>query len=623
MKPLKQKTEAQADLVDPETLSTRLGQIERREWWLWVSAVSVTLLLTLALASFLAPVAHYYLDDFDALAVHPAIRGLIGLVLLFDLYTVYQQRQIVHIRRQVLEQEKLFRLITENAGDMIAVLDSNGNRLYASPSYEKVLGYNSQELLGSALDQIHPEDRVLVDEAAREARQTGFGRRIEYRMRHKDGTWRYLESTASAIRDDDSVFEKLVVVNRDITARRGLEEQFRQAQKMEAVGRLSGGIAHDFNNLLGVIIGYAEILQDRSPATDREAVEEIVKAGQRAATLTRQLLAFSRQQVLEPKVVDLNHIVSDTEKMLKRLVGEDISFVTRLEPQLGTVKADPGQIGQILMNLVVNARDAMPQGGELVIETANVVMDEVFVRRYPYPVKTGSYAQLAITDTGVGMDLETQTHIFEPFFTTKGKDAGTGLGLATVYGVVKQSGGYIEAISEPGMGTTFKIFLPRVDEVVTPVHAPEPELRLEGNETILLVEDEVALRGLTEQLLTSLGYKVLGAALGAEALALAEGVGNIDLLLTDVVMPDMNGRALAQQLVPTHPQIKVIYMSGYTGQAVGNHGIIHPDGVFLPKPFTREILASKIRQTLDLHSPRTSLESRTCPQKEPDLCTNS
>jgi two-component system cell cycle sensor histidine kinase/response regulator CckA len=612
-----------AGFVDPKNVSTRLGQIERREWWLWASAVFVTLLLTLALASFLAPVAHHYLDDFDALAVHPAIRSLIGLVLLFDLYTVHQQRQIVHIRRQVLEQENLFRLITENAGDMIAVIDSSGNRVYASPSYEKVLGYSSHELLGSALDQIHPEDRPLVDETANEARRTGFGRRIEYRMRHKDGTWRYLESTASAIRDDDSVLEKLVVVNRDITARRRLEEQFRQAQKMEAVGRLSGGIAHDFNNLLGVIIGYAEILEDRIPAADREAVDEILKAGQRAASLTRQLLAFSRQQLLEPKVLDLNQVVSETEKMLRRLIGEDISFVTRLEPQLGAVKADPGQIGQILMNLVVNARDAMPEGGELLIETANVVMDEVFVQRYPYPVKTGSYAQLAVTDTGVGMDLETQAHIFEPFFTTKGKDAGTGLGLATVYGVVKQSGGYIEAVSEPSMGTTFKIYLPRVDEAVTPVHAPEPKARLEGNETILLVEDEVALRGLAHQLLTSLGYKVLEAARGSEALGLSEGVPKIDLLLTDVVMPDMNGRTLAQQLLQSHPEIKVIYMSGYTGQAVGNHGIIHPDGVFLPKPFTREVLASKIRQTLDLRSPQTSLESRTTPRKELDLCTNS
>jgi len=622
VKAFKPESATPADHLDPRNVSARLSLIERREWWLWASAVLVTLLLTLALASFLAPVAHHYLDDFDALTVHPAIRGLIGLVLLFDLYTVYQQRQIVHIRRQVLEQEKLFRLITENAGDMIAVMDSDGNRVYASPSFEKVLGYSNSELLGPALDYIHPDDRTLVDEAATEARQTGFGRRIEYRMRHKDGTWRYLESMASAIRNEQSQVEKLVVVNRDITARRRLEEQFRQAQKMEAVGRLSGGIAHDFNNLLGVIIGYAEVLEERIPAADREAVSEILKAGQRAAALTKQLLAFSRQQVLEPRVLDLNHVIADTENMLRRLVGEDIYLVTRLEPQLGAVKADPGQIGQILMNLVVNARDAMPEGGELRIETTNVQMDEAFVRRYAYPVKTGSYAQLSVSDTGVGMDPETQARIFEPFFTTKGKDAGTGLGLATVYGVVKQSGGYIEAISEPGRGTTFKICLPRVDEAVTPVRALEPGVRLEGNETILLVEDEVALRTLAQQVLTSLGYQVLEAARGSEALALAKRVSKIDVLLTDVVMPDMNGRAVAQQLLTSHPEIKVVYMSGYTGQAVGNHGISHPDGAFLPKPFTREILAGKIRQALKQTSP-SSHKSYTTVQTEPDLCINS
>jgi len=619
VKPLEQKPEAPTDLVDPKNLSARLGQIERREWWLWASALLVTLLLTLALASFLAPIAHHYLDDFDALAVHPAIRGLIGLVLLFDLYTIYQQRQIVHIRRQVLEQERLFRLITENAGDMIAVIDSKGSRIYSSPSYEKVLGYSSPELLGSALAEVHPEDRALVEEAANEARETGFGRRIEYRVRHKDGTWRYLESTASAIHDDDSMVEKLVVVNRDITARRRLEEQFRQAQKMEAVGRLSGGIAHDFNNLLGVIIGYAELLEDRIAVEDREAVEEILKAGLRAASLTRQLLAFSRQQVLEPRVLDLNHVVSDTEKMLRRLVGEDVSFRTHLEAQLGAVKADPGQIEQILMNLVVNARDAMPEGGELLIETASVVMDEAFVRRYPYPVKTGSYIELAVTDSGVGMDLEIQTHIFEPFFTTKAKDAGTGLGLATVYGVVKQSGGYIEVLSELGKGTTFKLYFPRVDEKITPVSPLAPQVRLEGNETILLVEDEAALRGLAQQVLTSLGYHVLEAGSAAEALALAEEVSKIDLLLTDIVMPEMNGRPLAQQLLSRSPQLQVIYMSGYTGQAVGNHGALQPEGFFLRKPFTREVLAGKIREVLDLQfTPPESI-----PQKEPDLCRNS
>jgi len=311
------------------------------------------------------PVTFRYLDDFDSLAVHPAIRGLVGLVLLFDVYTIYQQFQIVRIRRQVMEQEKLFRLITENAVDMIAVVDVNGNRLYNSPSYQKILGYSVEELQAtSPLDQIHPEDYLLVKESSAEALRTGAGRRIEYRMRHKDGTWHYLESTASAIRSDEDEVEKLVIVDRDITSRRRLEEQFRQAQKMEAVGRLSGGIAHDFNNLLGVIIGIRRFC--RTSRTDRPAPRERRRDPESrfpGAALTRQLLAFSRQQVLEPKVLDLNDTVSDTQKMLERILGEDIEFITRLEPNLGRVKADPGQIEQTLMNLVVNSGTPCQKAG--------------------------------------------------------------------------------------------------------------------------------------------------------------------------------------------------------------------------------------------------------------------
>ncbi len=598
---LKSKTKAR--LSTHQVVQARLRQIERREWWLWAFAVAVTLLLTLALTSFLAPITHQYFDDFDLMAVHPAIRGLVGLVLLFDIYTVYQQFQIVRIRRQVIEQEKLFRLITENAGDMIAVVDVEGNRLYNSPSYQKVLGYSPEELKATApLEQIHPEDRPLVLEAAAEARRTGTGRRIEYRMRHKDGTWRYLESTANAIRSEDDEVEKLVIVNRDITSRRRLEEQFRQAQKMEAVGRLSGGIAHDFNNLLGVIIGYSEILQEQTEQSHplREGVDEILKAGRRAASLTRQLLAFSRQQVLEPKVLDLNDVVVDTQKMLQRMVGEDIEFITRLDPSLGAVKADPGQIEQILMNLVVNARDAMPEGGKLTIETSNTEMDAAFVRRYSYPVKTGAYVLVTVTDTGIGMDSETQTHIFEPFFTTKPKDAGTGLGLATVYGVVKQSGGYIDVFSELGNGTTFKIYLPTVDDAVERNSvSTESEGALQGTETILLVEDETALRSLARNVLESFGYHVLEATNGAEALVSADGATVIHLLLTDVVMPGISGKVLAQELLGRYRDLKVIYMSGYTGQGVGNSGELHAPGQFLSKPFSREQLARKVRKALD------------------------
>jgi len=565
--------------------------------------VLVTLLLTSALASFLIIPSAHRPDGFDTLLVQPAIRSIIALVLLFDIYTLYQQSQIVRIRSHVLAQEKLFRLITENAGDMIAVVDVTGRRLYNSPSYHKILGYSLDEMQGtSSFEHVHPDDQLLVNDAAQEARQTGLGRRIEYRMRRKDGTWLYLESTASAIRGENDAIEKLVIVSRDITSRRRLEEQFRQAQKMEAVGRLSGGIAHDFNNLLGVIIGYTEVLTEQLTQTDpmRESVDEILKAGRRAATLTRQLLAFSRQQVLEPKALDLNEVVSDTEKMLRRLVGEDIEFVTRLQESLGTVKADPGQLEQVLMNLVVNARDAMPDGGQLTIETSNIEVDPHFVQAYSFPFKPGSYVLLALADTGVGMDAEILAHIFEPFFTTKDKDAGTGLGLATVYGIVKQSGGYIEVHSEPGHGSTFKVYLPRIAEPAQrSSQAPDPLVSQYGDETVLVVEDETALRTLTLNVLRSLGYNVLGARNGGEAMEIAAGSPSIHLLLTDIVMPGMNGNLLAQHLTQQNPALKVILMSGYTGQGVGKKGDSFCSGLFLPKPFTREVLAHKVRMALD------------------------
>jgi two-component system, cell cycle sensor histidine kinase and response regulator CckA len=394
-----------------------------------------------------------------------------------------------------------------------------------------------------------------------------------------------------------------VIVNRDISERRHLEEQFRQVQKMEAVGRLSGGVAHDFNNLLGVMIGYAEFLQERMEPSNalRGSVDEILKAGKRAAALTRQLLAFSRQQVLDPKVLDLNFVVGDMEKLLRRLIGEDVRLATILSPGLGRVKADQGQLEQVLLNLAVNARDAMPQGGKLIIETENMEMDDEFVRRYPYPVKAGPYVCLKVTDTGTGMDPETKARAFEPFFTTKEKGKGTGLGLSTVYGVVKQSGGYIDIESSLGVGTKFKIYLPRVEEPLTVERtAFDPTASHEGTETILLAEDETSLRKLTRDTLELCGYKVLAASDGVEALKMSEAhSGSIDLVLTDVVMPEMGGRALVQELLNRRPDIKVVFMSGYAGQGIGTPGPIAPNSLFLAKPFTREMLTRKIREILD------------------------
>jgi PAS domain S-box-containing protein len=582
-----------------------LRQVERSEWWLSWSAIVITLLLTTGIASFALPMLRH--DEEASVRLQLAVRGLLGLVLLFDVYAIYQQVQIHRIRRRLLEREELFQLISENAADMIAVVDGNGDRLYNSPSYARVLGYTAEDLRKtSPLEQIHPDDLPMVLDAAKEAKGSAVGRRIEYRMRRKDGEWVVLESTASPIRNAAGNVEKLVIVNRDISERRHLELQLRQSQKMDAIGRLSGGVAHDFNNLLGVIIGYSEVLQDQIKEGDRlrVCVDQILQAGKRAASLTRQLLAFSRQQVLEPKVLLLNGVVGDMEKMLRRLIGEDVQLTTKLDAKLGKVRADQGQIEQVIMNLAVNARDAMPEGGDLSIETANTEMDEAFVKRYPYPVQTGPYILLTVSDTGTGMDDVTKQRIFEPFFTTKEKGKGTGLGLSMVYGVVKQSNGYIDVFSTVGQGTTFKIYLPRIDQEPEE-HTTKTALSkaFRGNETILLVEDEKNLCVLTRNLLEHYGYAVLEAESGAQALAVSrQNAAAIHLLLTDIVMPGIGGRALAQTLSRERPGIRVVYMSGYTGQTVGGQTILSPGAHFLQKPFTREDLARKIREALEISS---------------------
>ena len=701
-----------------------IRRIERREWFLWSAAVAVTLLLTAGLASFLLR------EQEGAFSLLPeAIRGLVALVLIFDIYTLYQQLQIHRMRRKLIEGEELFRLITENAADMIAVVDMEGNWIFNSLSYEKVLGYSLAELkTASSFAQIHPEDVDRVQQAAKEAQRTGIGLPLEYRVRHKDGSWRMLESTASVIRNSKSNPEKLVIVNRDVTEReraaealqrsessfrsvvedapygiyraniagdlilvnlalqkmlgydsreellqanvgthiyrhapeherfirtvvqeqyfkdvelewkrkdgapitvrcsgwpvrdeggtvtylevfaedvterRVLERQLRMAQKMEAVGRLSGGIAHDFNNLLGVIIGYSQVLKRSlgSATPLYEHAEEIEKAGQRAVSLTRQLLAFSRQQVLEPVILNLNTLVSDMEKMLPRLIGEDVTLELSLDPALAQVKADHGQIEQVIMNLAVNARDAMLDGGQLTIQTANVELDLTYTRQHPGS-RVGQYVMLAVSDTGTGIDPEIQSQIFEPFFTTKERDKGTGLGLATVYGVVKQSGGYIAVDSEKGKGACFSVYLPRVEQPV-----PTAEIKtgapanIRGSETVLLVEDAEPLRKLANMFLRDSGYNVLTAADGREALEVARNhAGPIHLLLTDVVMPGINGRVLAERLAPRQPGMKVLYMSGYTDSFIAGHGVLEAGTHLLHKPFTQDVLARKVRDVLD------------------------
>ncbi|HET7205008.1 MAG TPA: ATP-binding protein, partial [Terriglobales bacterium] len=428
---------------------------------------------------------------------------------------------------------------------------------------------------------------------------------VEVELKRRDGAPITVRCTGRKVKEEYENGPCFDVFAEDVTERRVLERQLRMAGKMEAVGRLSGGIAHDFNNLLGVIIGYSQVLRRKlaSESGLLECAEEIEKAGQRAASLTRQLLAFSRQQILTPSILNLNNLVQDMAKMLPRLLGEDIAVSTSLSPDLGVVRADQSQIEQVIMNLAVNARDAMPDGGTLRIETRNVELDQAYAWQHA-GAKPGPCVMLAVIDTGTGIDPDTLAHIFEPFFTTKEVGKGTGLGLATVYGVVKQSGGYVWAESEPGQGASFQIFLPRVAEPDTEATATTPfEEAVGGSETILLVEDSEPLRKLTQSFLVSHGFRVLAAQDGEEAIQLeTRHSGKIDLLLTDVVMPGMNGRALAERMLPGQPGMRVLYISGYTDSFVARHGVLEQGTELLHKPFTEDVLIRKVREVLDAKS---------------------
>ena len=585
-----------------------IRHIERRQWWLWASAISVTLLLTAGMASF-----SYLFQQPDPLfanTTRDSVRGLVALVFLFDLYTIYQQLQIHRIRRLLSEHEEMFRLITENAEDLISVVNQNGQRLYSSPAYHRIFGYSDEELQNSpVVDQVHPDDHAAIFAARNETFTKGSSSPVEYRFRRKDGAWRILESNGSPIRNQRGEIEKVVVVSRDITERkkaeellRQREEQLRQAHKMEAVGRLSGGFAHDFNNLLAVIIGYSESMDLRLPPSDplHKSVQEIHKAGERAAALTHQLLAFSRQQVLQPKVLDLNALVTDMGKMLRRLIGTDIELTTKLASKLGQVKADQSQLEQVIVNLVVNARDAMPKGGKLLLETSNFHVDERVAGSLPF-LHPGPHILLSVTDTGTGMDEKTQQHIFEPFFTTKEPGKGTGLGLATVYGVVKQSGGVVGVESDLGHGSTFKIFLPQAEKSsVEPDTDTKGAMRSIGTGTILLVEDEESLLHLTAEVLTESGYTVLPAHNGIEALEIARSFDDsIDLLLTDVVMPRLGGPALAQYVARLRPGIRILFMTGRAERGTDSDGTLLAGIEPLQKPFSHDALLCHVRCVLD------------------------
>jgi len=422
--------------------------------------------------------------------------------------------------------------------------------------------------------------------------------RFENRYRAKDGSYRWIAWTSVTVPDENLIY----AIARDVTDRRQLEAQLLHAQKMDAVGRLAGGIAHDFNNVLSVILSYAQmIIDDLEPGKPLRAdIEEIKTAGLRAAELTRQLLAFSRQQVLELKVLDLNETVGGMERMLRRLIGADVDLTLLPLTELWKVKADPGQIEQVLMNLAVNARDAMPVGGKLTIETKNVELDDEYARIH-HDVRPGAYVMLAVSDNGTGIERETLARIFEPFFTTKEKGKGTGLGLSTVFGIVQQSGGHVWVYSEPGHGTTFKVYLPMAAGAVerTASERPSPQ-SARGSETVLLVDDDEQVRAVARSILRRSGYVVLEASNGGEALLICEQhSAKIHLLLTDVVMPRMSGRQLAERLRPLRPDMKVLYMSGYTDNSIVHHGVLDSGVAFLQKPITPEALTRRVREVLD------------------------
>jgi PAS domain S-box-containing protein len=499
--------------------------------------------------------------------------------------------------------EKMVMALLESASQAIISIDRSGRIILANRRAEEMFGYTRAELEGARIEILLPESRRAAHGREREdyfarprIRPMGLG--IDLAGRRKDGGEFPVEVSLSYLELDEGVFGIAFVS--DISQRKLLEEQLMHAQKMEAIGRLAGGVAHDFNNMLTVISGYNRMILDELSPLDplRGYAEEVLKAADRAGALTNQLLAFSRRQIMQPRVISVNEVVNQTEKMLRRLIGEDIQLVYALSEHTGNVKADPGHVEQAIVNLAVNARDAMPLGGRLTIETANAVLDETYTRTH-MGVQPGEFVMIAVSDTGVGMDAETRRRIFEPFFTTKERGKGTGLGLATVYGIVKQTGGDIWVYSEPGQGTTFKLYFPRVVEAPSETTATEAEHPKGESETILVVEDERAVRDLTVRMLQKLGYKILAAGSGEEAIEMSTAyAGPIALLLTDMVMPNMSGRQLADILVKSRPDMKVLHLSGYTENTVVHHGAVDSGVEFLPKPFSREVLARKLREVL-------------------------
>jgi len=617
----------EADLTDLRARLTRFLEIDSL---VLLASLAVAFLLSTRLQRVISDPIRELADTAlsvyteENYSVRATKRGDDEIGLLYDQFNNMldriQQRDIalqeahIELEDRVVERTSYLNALIENSPLAILVLDSGQKVQLYNPAFENLFQCAQKEDIGKAVVALFPNEKTLPEMSA-EPGATSEKTRVSLiaHRKRKDGSYVDVELHLVPLTVNGRVLGSLGIYQ-DVTERRVLERQLQMAQKMEAVGRLSGGIAHDFNNLLGVILGYIQVIKRtlESGTSLHEYAEEIEKASQRAVALTRQLLAFSRQQVLEPVILNLNTLVTDMEKMLPRLIGEDIELKLILDPAISQVKADPGQLEQVLMNLAVNARDAMPDGGKLTIRTADAEIDVAFSREHPGSIP-GKYVTLSVQDSGTGIDPEIQAQIFEPFFTTKGRDKGTGLGLATVYGVVKQSNGYITVDSEKDKGAMFTVYLPRFEQpALAPIKSKAEPAAVRGSETILLVEDAEPLRMLAQLFLKENGYQVLMAADGSEAQRVAaEFTGPIHLLLTDVVMPGINGRVLAERLAPSHPGMKVLYMSGYTDSFIAGHGVLEAGTHLLRKPFTEEILVRKLRELLDGSSVTNKTESLT------------